>query len=155
MQLHGKIRFITKVLLAAISLAGITAAYLFITNPSEQDSIGVQVVTVDEPTIDSRKHHPNERRAIEAMADGKPMPDLDEAVVTESLSAKKAIYPAAGIGRKQETKASVRHVDVVKKQSDLSVAKIKNTIDIKTNNKKQIKKTIAKDDPIARLLATL
>ena len=65
------LRFVTKVLVAAISLVGICSAYLCIMDASDDDSKGVQAAAIDNMPTASISHFPEETLAIEAVAGGK------------------------------------------------------------------------------------
>jgi hypothetical protein len=65
------LRFVTKVLVAAISLAGIYAAYLYVTDPSKDASNEAKAAAIDDMPTASISHFPEERLAVEAVASGK------------------------------------------------------------------------------------
>ncbi|MGI9143043.1 MAG: hypothetical protein ACR2IJ_07610 [Fluviibacter sp.] len=65
------LRFITKVLVAAILLVGICSTYLYITVSSEDASKGVQAAAIDDMPTASISQFPEEMLPVEAVSGGK------------------------------------------------------------------------------------
>ena len=72
------LRFVTKVLVAAISLVGLTACYVFIAGAPVEDPDGVKVVTIDPTPTASIAHTPEESLVVEAQSDTKAEPNVDK-----------------------------------------------------------------------------
>jgi hypothetical protein len=142
------LRFVTKVLVAAISLVGISAAYLYITNTSENLQVGVQAQAVDNTPTASISHFPEERLAVEEAVSRKPIKSIVRRI--ENRSANKnsdakvvMLRGSASIGKTTQTKTSV-----LPKNEMIKGVEAKKGKTIAQSNKK----APGKNDPIAALL---
>lgn len=156
MPLQRKLRFVTKVIITAISLVGITAGYLLITKSSELDDVGVQVVTVDDTPTASIGRDERERLAVETLAGGdsnrhlnirKDNKQRSENASHPKISVRKAMVrpQEAAIRKTSKTSEMTKTNDL--KTKNMKISKDAKSVDVGT------KKSHAKNDPIAGLLA--
>jgi hypothetical protein len=144
------LRFVTKVLVAAISLAGICAAYLYITDHSEDTQKGFQTVAIDDMPTASINHFPEERLALEAFASGKAKHNGARKI--QSRDAEKAAPTKKVVLKRSETTQLKISALPMKKISKGIEANIKKPIIRKVAPEQIAKKPPVKKDPIASLL---
>lgn len=150
MPLHGKLRFSIKALVTVVSLAGIAASYGLIKQPHEDVAAGGQIVVVDDTPTASIIGNPKERRAIEAMAVGKAMPNLDEDI--EQKVVEPTQIEKRQLIKKSSVKTPGKFITKAKSTSaPLRESGVKHTL-VKNITAIDIKKAMKKEDPIAGLL---
>ena len=93
------LRFVTKVLVAAISLVSLTACYVFITGAPVDDTDGAKVVTIDPTPTASIAHTPEESLVVEGQSEAKAQPASDKQVqkhqvIKAEKSKKLAVKPS-------------------------------------------------------------
>ena len=145
------LRFVTKVLVAAISLTGICAAYLFITDPSEDASKGVQAAAIDNMPTASISHFPEETLAIEAVAGGKAKHNTAHKI--ESGTADKARPTKVVVTKTPKTSRAKIVALPSKKISKAIETKVSKPVMGKKTPEVSAKKSPVQKDPIASLLA--
>jgi hypothetical protein len=144
-------RFVTKVLVAAISLVGICAGYLYITAPSENASKEVKTAAIDDMPTASISHFPEERLVIEVLPGGKAKHSATRKI--QSRPADKAT-PTNKVVLKRSGTTQIKISTVPSKKISKGIeANISNPIIQKAAPEQSAKKSPVKKDPIASLLA--
>jgi len=151
------LRIITKLLVAAISVAGICSAYLYITDTSTDAKKDPQALVVQEIPVASVSHVPEvshlpeERLALEALAGGKANHNVVDKI--ERREGEK-IAPVRAIDVKKPKTSQAKIGDLPgKKTSNGIKARAIKLVAAKKAPERDALKTPMKDDPIAALLA--
>jgi hypothetical protein len=145
------LRFATKVLIAAISMAGICAGYLYITAPSEDASKEVKAAAIDDMPTASISHFPEERLVAEALPGGKAKHSATRKM--QSRPADKATPTKKVVLKRSETTQLKISALPSKKISNGIEANISKPIIRKAAPEQSAKSSPVKKDPIASLLA--
>jgi hypothetical protein len=155
MPLQSKLRFATKVLVTAISLVGLTAAYFFVTRTPTDPAEGAQIIAIDHTPTASISHFPEESLAVEAASGVKTKPNGARKVEVRQGS-KNQTRKIVLVNKAKKVAKTTQE-----KTSDLSDKKTSKGIKAETRKAVSDKKTPAvsaknapsKNDPIAGLLA--
>lgn len=155
MPLESKLRFATKYLVAAISLVGLTAAYLFVTKTSDDPSESANVVAIDHTPTASINHFPEESLAVEALAGVNAKPNHASGVGSRAVN--KKLDPKIGLANKptkivKNTQAKASELSQTKISGGM-IVKAKKPIHQKKTPAESAKKSLLNIDPIAGLLA--
>lgn len=145
------VRFVTKVLVAAISLAGICSAYLYITDASDGASKGVQAAAIDNMPTASISQFPEETLPVEVVSGGKGKHNAAHKI--ESETADKARPTKVVVTKTTKiTRAKMVALPSKKISKAIETKSIKPVIGNKMPEV-SAKKSQVQKDPIATLLA--
>ena len=145
------LRFITKVLVAAISLVGICSTYLYITVSSEDARKGVQAAAIDDMPTASISHFPEEMLPVEAVSGGKAKHNATRRIergAADKVRPIKAVVTKAPI----TNRVTIVAVPIKKNLKGIEV-KLRKPVIGKKMPELNAKKSSVQKDPIASLLA--
>jgi hypothetical protein len=145
------LRFMTRVLVAAISIVGISSVYLCIAEMSEDVEKGAQPAAIDDMTTASISHFPEERLAVEAVVGGKAKHGSAQRIES-SPADKTPSTKAVTLNTGKNTHPKILASPTKKTSKGIGDNISKAVIDKKTPEKRSQKSPVKKD-PIASLLA--